>query len=117
MSFGICEKHGANTFPDGCCHVLEKVRLGIKPEKIEYIEIHDFLPGGWMCEKCIEKLNRHGFQDYLRRYKNWQEDPSQEELSRIEIFNYFEMIDFQSMHMCEKCFSELTGVEAPFLKS
>ena len=39
MPFVLCERHGASVSPHGCCHVSEKVRLGIKPEKFEYVEI------------------------------------------------------------------------------
>ena len=57
-----------------------------------------------MCEDYIERLNRHGFQDYLRRYKNRKEEPGANETDY-----YHGFIDLQPL--CQKCLSGLTGVD------
>lgn len=107
MPFVFCEKHGYSISPHGCCHVSKKVRLGIKSEELEYVDIHGGFYAGWMCKNCIEKLNRHGFQDYLRRNKNRKEEPSANETD-----HYLGLIDLQPL--CQKCLSELNGVDGPW---
>jgi hypothetical protein len=101
MPFVICAIHGGGIAPHGCEHVAKLISARQAPGRTTHVDLDGIFMMGWVCDACLETLNRHGLQAYLARHKGLPDYPPEEEIEPL-----LDLLDLQPM--CSKCFEGLS---------
>ena len=100
MPFVVCKQHGGNIAPHACRHAAELVWAGKPPGHVTHIDLDGAFFMGWVCDTCLNELNRKGLQAYMKAREGRPDYPPE-----IEIDKFLDGLDFQPV--CPKCLEAL----------
>lgn len=52
-----------------CTHIAAQVRARRAAGPATFVDLDQFMLRAWLCEECLELMNRSGLPEYLERWK------------------------------------------------